>query len=80
MELADLTVCFFLILVFFLVGSATNQQINNLPCKECVPIQSAFNDISFSLVAVSDSCGYSKPIRLVQLVQLWSSAISSPEI
>ncbi|PNT63283.1 hypothetical protein BRADI_4g13785v3 [Brachypodium distachyon] len=79
MELADLAVCFFVILVFFLVGSAMNQQIDKLPCKGCVPGQSAFNNIRFSSVAVSDSCGYSKTIRLVQLVQFWSSTISSPE-
>lgn len=77
MESVVLTTRHFGLLVFFRVHSSTEKQFYSLSRKGYYPGHGAFNDLRFSPFEVGGSCGFSEPLKLVQLVQAWYSAILS---
>ncbi|PNT71179.1 hypothetical protein BRADI_2g24167v3 [Brachypodium distachyon] len=70
MKSVVLTTRLFGLLVFFLVDLSTEKQFYSLSRKGYYPGHGAFIDLTFSPFEVDGSCGFSKLLRLVQLVQV----------
>lgn len=66
----------FMLLIFFLHNM---QQFDNLSCKGCVLATMRSTILGCHLLGVSASCGSLKPLRLVKLVHVWPSVVSSSD-